>query len=65
MSLFNDIDVGIDRHLGMSGNYMISQSLTGENIPQSEVLVYNSNRQLYYGNYLYGEFGEILYLHWL
>ena len=59
MNLFNDINVGIDRYLGMSGNYIISQSLSGDNIPQSEVLVYDSIKQLYYGNYIYGSNGNI------
>lgn len=59
MEFFNDINVGIDRYLGKSGNYMISQSLVGDNIPQSEVLVYDSIKQLYYNNYLFGENGEI------
>lgn len=59
MEYFNDFNVGIDRYVGKSGNYLISQSLTGETIPKSEVLIYNSIRQLYYGNYLYGDNGEI------
>lgn len=53
-------DVGIDRYLGRSGDYLISGSdLTGniedQQIPK--VLVYNSVRQLYYGNYISGSAG--------
>lgn len=59
MAQFNDSDVGIDRYIGKSGDYLISQSLTGDNIPQSEVLVYESIKQLYYSNYISGSFGEI------
>tara|TARA_R110000803_G_scaffold67767_4_gene129533 strand:+ start:16145 stop:17227 length:1083 start_codon:yes stop_codon:yes gene_type:complete len=52
-------DVGIDRYLGKSGNFLISQSLTGNIDSQRlpEVLVYDSIRQLYYGNYISGSGG--------
>ena len=54
-------NVGIDRYLGKSGNFLVSQSLTGnisgQQIP--EVLVYNSVKQLYYANYLSGSAGFV------
>lgn len=48
-------DVGIDRYEGRTGNYLISGSdltgnIPGEQIPK--VLVYNSVKHLYYGNYV-------------
>ena len=56
-----ETNVGIDRYLGKSGNYLVSQSLTGnisgQQIP--EVLVYNSVKQLYYANYLSGSAGFV------
>lgn len=59
MANFNDSDAGIDRYIGKSGNYIISQSLTGDNVPQPEVLVYSSIKQLFYSNYISGSLGEI------
>ena len=58
--LTND-DVGIDRFLGKSGNYLVSQSLTGNITGQQipEVLVYNSIKQLYYANYISGSAGFV------
>ena len=58
--LIND-DVGIDRFLGKSGNYLVSQSLTGNITGQQipEVLVYNSIKQLYYANYISGSAGFV------
>ena len=58
--LIND-DVGIDRFLGKSGNYLVSQSLTGNITGQQipEVLVYNSVKQLYYANYISGSAGFV------
>ena len=56
-----ETNVGIDRYLGKSGNFLVSQSLTGnisnQQIP--EVLVYNSIKQLYYANYLSGSAGFV------
>lgn len=54
-------DVGIDRFLGKSGNYLVSQSLTGNITGQQipEVLVYNSVKQLYYANYISGSAGFV------
>ena len=54
-------DVGINRFLGKSGNYLVSQSLTGNITGQQipEVLVYNSIKQLYYANYISGSAGFV------
>lgn len=55
-------DVGIDRYQGRTGNYLISGSdLTG-NIPGQQipkVLVYDSVKQLYYGNYVSSSAGFV------
>ena len=53
-------DVGIDRFLGKSGEYLISGSTLTGNIPgqqQSEILIYDSIKQLYYSNYISGSRG--------
>jgi hypothetical protein len=55
-------DVGIDRYIGRTGNYLTSGSqITGKisGQEQSTVLVYNSIKQLYYGNYISGSGGFI------
>ena len=53
-------DVGIDRYQGRTGNYLTSGSdltgnIEGQQIPK--VLVYDSIKQLYYGNYISGSSG--------
>ena len=53
-------NVGIDRYLGASGDYLISGSeltgnIEGQQIPK--VLVYDSIKTLYYGNYISGSGG--------
>lgn len=53
-------DVGIARYLGKSGNYLESSSLMTGTISSSmlpAVLVYDSIKQLYYGNYISGSGG--------
>lgn len=53
-------DVGINRYIGLDGNYIDSGSiLTGTNpdYQLSSVLVYDSIKQLYYTNYLSGSAG--------
>ncbi len=53
-------NVGIDRFLGKSGDYLTSGSnLTGQisGTEQSQILVYNSIQQLYYKNYISGSGG--------
>tara|TARA_R110001592_G_scaffold55417_2_gene169332 strand:+ start:5233 stop:6315 length:1083 start_codon:yes stop_codon:yes gene_type:complete len=55
-------DVGIARYLGRSGNYLESSSQMTGTINSSQiptVLVYESIRQLYYGNYVSGSGGFI------
>lgn len=53
-------NVGIDRYLGASGDYLISGSeltghIEGQQLPK--VLVYDSIKTLYYGNYISGSGG--------
>ena len=55
-------NVGINRYIGLNGNYLDSGSiLTGTNLPVEEqlssVLVYDSIKQLYYTNYISGSSG--------
>jgi len=53
-------DVGIARYLGQSGNYLESSSIMTGTISSSmlpSVLVYDSIKQLYYGNYISGSGG--------
>ena len=53
-------DVGIDRFLGLSGDYLLSSSIMTGQIPpyeQSAILVYDSIQQLYYQNYISGSGG--------
>ena len=57
MTFTNDENVGIDRFLGKSGDFLITQSTTGDITQVPEVLVYNSIKQLYYTNYLRGDDG--------
>ena len=55
-------DVGIDRYIGKTGNYLISGSQTTGKITgqeQSAVLIYDSIKHLYYGNYISGSGGFI------
>ena len=61
-SKFVESDIGVNRFIGLNGNYLQSGSiLTGTNLPTSEqlssVLVYDSIKQLYYTNYLSGSAG--------
>ena len=61
-AILTDYDVGINRYIGLNGNYLESGSiLTGINLPTieqlSSVLVYDSIKQLYYTNYLSGSAG--------
>ena len=58
-------DINVDRFIGIQGNYLISQSQTGQisGEEQYSVLVYNSIKQLYYTNYLSGSGGGISYAH--
>jgi hypothetical protein len=59
MAFFTDLDVGIDRYLGINGNFLTTQSLTGQVSQEYQVAIYNSAKQLYYTNYLSGSFGGV------
>ena len=59
MKFFTDPDVGIDRYLGVNGNFLTNRSTTGQTTSEFQVTVYNSAKQLYYTNYLSGSFGEV------
>ena len=53
-------NVGIDRFFGRKGDYLISSSFVTGNITgakKSQVLIYDSVKQLYYTNYLSGSSG--------
>ena len=52
-------NVGIDRFLGINGNFLTTQSLTGQVTQEYQVTIYNSAKQLYYTNYLSGSFGDV------
>tara|TARA_R110000796_G_scaffold51627_11_gene121836 strand:+ start:355 stop:987 length:633 start_codon:yes stop_codon:yes gene_type:complete len=57
---FNDGEIGIDRYIGKSGNYLVSKSLasTDSVYPIPEVLVFNQAKHLYYSNYISGSYGD-------
>lgn len=51
-SKFTENDVQIDRFIGIKGNYLLSSSLTtGDISTESQVLIYDSIKELYYTNY--------------
>lgn len=53
-------DIGIDRYIGRTGDYLTSGSQTTGKISgqeQSSVLIYDSIKHLYYGNYISGSGG--------
>jgi hypothetical protein len=52
-------NVGIDRFLGVNGDFLTNRSTTGQITQEYQVAIYNSIKQLYYTNYLSGSFGEI------
>jgi len=54
-------DVGIDRFIGQNGNFLSTKTITGKisGSEQYEVLLYNSVKHLYYGNYISGSRGFI------
>jgi len=56
---FSASDVQINRYTGLVDSYLDNKTLTGDFNPQSEVLIYDSIKQLYYNNYLSGSEGEI------
>jgi hypothetical protein len=59
-SQFTDSNVDIDRYLGINGNFEFTQSLTGNNNGQYQVLIYNSAKELYYSNFLSSSYGSSL-----
>jgi hypothetical protein len=59
MELFTGSDVGIDRYLGVNGDFLTNKSTTGQITSEYQVTVYNSIKQLYYTNYLSGSFGDV------
>jgi hypothetical protein len=52
-------NVGIDRYLGTNGNFLTNKSLTGQITSSYQVAVYNSIKQLYYTNYISGNYGDV------
>jgi len=53
-------NIGVDRYIGLTGEYIASGSQTTGNIPGQEkpsVLIYDSIKHLYYGNYISGSGG--------
>jgi hypothetical protein len=59
-SQFTNSNVDIDRYLGVNGNFEFTQSLTGNNNDQYQVLIYNSAKELYYSNFLSSSYGSPL-----
>ena len=51
-------DVGIDRFLGKNIPYVSGSNTTGEISTQSQALIYNSIKQLYYTNFISGSNGS-------
>jgi len=51
-------NVGIDRFFGKNTPYISGSELTGEIVSQSQALIYESAKQLYYSNYLFGMDGS-------
>jgi len=51
-------NVGIDRFLGRNIPYVSGSNTTGQITTQSQALIYNSVKQLYYTNFLRGEDGS-------
>ena len=51
-------NVGIDRYFGKNIPYVPGQDETGQIVSQSQALVYESVKQLYYSNYLFGADGS-------
>ena len=60
-SEFTSSNVSIDRFLGKNIPYISGSNTTGQLKTQSQALIYNSIKQLYYTNYLRGEDGSIAF----
>jgi len=57
-SEFTNSDVQIDRLRGIKGDFEFTQSLTGNNNDQYQVLIYDSTKELYYSNFLTSSYGS-------
>ena len=57
-SEFTSSNVGIDRFFGKNTPYISGSELTGQIVSQSQALIYESVKQLYYTNYLFGKDGS-------
>ncbi len=57
-SAFTASNAGIDRFLGKNITYISGSDTTGQITTQSQALIYNSTKQLYYTNYLSGSNGS-------
>ena len=51
-------NVGIDRFQGKNTPYISGSDLTGQIVSQSQALIYDSVKQLYYSNFIYNEDGS-------
>jgi len=59
-SAFTASNAGIDRFLGKNTTYISGSDITGQITTQSQALIYNSIKQLYYTNYLSGSNGSLV-----
>lgn len=57
-SALTSLNVEIDRFIGKNIPYISGSDLTGQIVTQSQALVYDSIKQLYYTNFLFGEDGS-------
>ena len=57
-SAFASSNVEIDRFIGKNTPYISGSDLTGQIVTQSQALIYDSIKQLYYTNFLFGEDGS-------
>ena len=57
-SEFTASNVGIDRFFGKNTPYISGSNLTGEISTQNQTLIYESTKQLYYSNFLFGQDGS-------
>ena len=48
----------LDRFIGIKGNFEFTQSLTGNDNNQYQVLIYDSIKELYYSNFLTSSYGS-------
>ena len=55
---FTGSNVGIDRFIGKNTPYISGSDLTGQISPQSQALIYQSAKQLYYSNFVNGRNGS-------